>query len=361
MGKAPSDTSKSPPGSSVTLFPPASKTALVRNKKLDEAVAKAVGNLVKAKSSSPTAKFGITIVDPTSNYAMGGFNDDKEFYCASLVKMAVMWAAFGLRDMVRRYNSLRGPKTSDALFKGLRADMDDRIEHSSPLIFGGASHAYRVPNYEYVFHVKELSGKLTVEFSHAFAVDVANMIVNGKNDSTANCVHGLGYGYVNGLLEQGGFFNSKDKKGIWVGGDFLAWPTVEIPCINDVETHQGGTTETFARLIAVILTDSVIPGDSHGMMTKLLSGAAHGPEPSFLTRKEHPDHRLTEDQVSHVKIGKGPLKGNKTDVFSEACFLKNVAATGGTYIASYANIDFNPYSLGDITGVIEDAIAIYES
>jgi hypothetical protein len=89
-----------------------------------------------------------------------------------------------------------------------------------------------------------------------------------------------------------------------------------------------------------------------------LSAAAHGSESSFLTRKED-KIRLSEDQVTHAKIGKGPLKGNKGDVYSEACFLKSVAAAGTTYIASYANIDFHPYSTEDITTVIEDAIAIY--
>lgn len=246
------------------------------------------------------------------------------------------------------------------LFAGLRADLDPKIERSSTLIFGGAHHAYRVPNYEQVFKVTPLGTvKVRVEFTHQYALDIFNMIVPGDNNAAASCIHGVGYGYLNGLLEQGGFFNSKDKKGLWLAGDFVAWPTVEIPCDNDVTTHQGCTTEVAARLLAVILTDSVLPGDSHGLMTKLLKDAAIGGESSFLSRSDIPNH-FSQDQVTHGKIGKGPLK-NKRDVYSEACFLKSIASAGATYITSYANVDFQPYWTGDIVTIIMRAISIYES
>jgi hypothetical protein len=351
---------KPAPGPPVSLFPRVPSTSLTRNKKLDDAVGKAVANLVKATPGNPPAAFGLTIVDLQNNNAMGGRNDDQEFYGASLLKLTVMYAGFALRDMVRRYNSLRNPKTPDALFKGLRADIDPKIESSSALILGGASHAYRVPNYEQVFNVTALGAdKVNVEFTHQYALDTFAMIVPGDNAAAASCIHGIGYGYLNGVLEQGGFFKSKEKKGLWLASDFLTWPTVEIPCVNDVTTHQGCTTQECARLLAVILTDSVLPGDAHGLMTRLLKSAASGDEPSWLTRQDTIRH-LSTDQVTHGKIGKGPLKGKRGNVFSEVCFVKSIALDSATYIVSYANIDFNPYTLGDIATVIRDAITTYE-
>jgi hypothetical protein len=83
----------------------------------------------------------------------------------------------------------------------------------------------------------------------------------------AVCIQGLGYSYINGALEKGGFFKPVDKKGVWVGGDFVAWPQVPIPCDNDVDTAQGTMSRAIAHLVAVIMVDHILPAESHAEMT----------------------------------------------------------------------------------------------
>ena len=97
-----------PPGPPVPLFPPAPTITLIDNNKLKNAVAAAVAAVVSAERDSPAAPFAVTLIDVSTN-AVGGFNEDREYYAASIVKTGVIYAAHALLDMVRRYNALRSP------------------------------------------------------------------------------------------------------------------------------------------------------------------------------------------------------------------------------------------------------------
>ena len=300
-------------GPPVDPFPRKSDITLVPDRKLKDAVTHAVNDA--------SAQFAISIVDPVNSYAVGGFNGDKEYYTGSLVKVGVLYAAYALLDMVRRYNTLRAPRSADALLKGLRADMDGAIERSSPLVFGGASPRQRPPSYESVFTINNLGGKLQINLRPLSKDHLERMIVNSDNNSAGQCIHGLGFSYLNGALEQGDFFNSGTKKGVWAAGDFKhGWAPVRIPCENLAGgTAQGATTDAMAQLMTAIVLGNVLDTQSHVDMSKLLRLAAHGSDPSFLSRNEIANH-LNADQVSHAKIG----IGEDPDVLSESEVVKGV-------------------------------------
>ena len=341
-------------GPPVNPFPPKSDITLVPDGKLKDAVTGAVDDAA--------AKFAITIVDLTSipavhSYVMGGFNGDKEYYTGSLVKVGVLYAAYALQDMVRRYIALRSPKSAADLFKGLRTDMNGPIAQSTRLISGGAKSNQQVPTYKNVFAVTNLGGKLQIQFTPGYRDNLKRMIVNSDNDAAGICIHGLGFGYLNGALEQGGFFDSTSKTGVWAAGDFKhGWTAVRIPCENLAGgTAQGATTDALARLMTVIVFGNVLDNRSHFEMSKLLREAAHGTDPSFLSRPIM--GHLREDQVLHAKIG----IGEDPDVLSEAELLKGVGAKPGkSYMVAWQNVENLAVNVTKIIDIIKDAITTYE-
>ena len=346
-------------GPRVNPFPRPPDITLAKNDKLKDAVVKAVNDDVTARNGPP-AEFAISIADPSNN-VIGGFNGDHEYYSGSVVKVGVLYAAHGLLEMVRRRANLLSPKSADDLFVSLRADMKAAIERSSLLIFGGANPQQRLPSYEKVLAVKGSGGKLQIAFNTTYSNDLRLMIVNRDNDAAGRCIHGLGFSYLNGALEQGGFFDPKSKTGIWAAGDFHhGWTPVRIRCENMPErtggTAQGATTDALAWVFAIIVLGNVFDDpSSHISMKNLLKSAA---AESWLVLPNLNADRLDASQVTHAKIG----LGEDPRVYSEVAIIKGIAPkTDKIYMVAWQNIDWSFYWTRDIVTIIKNAIRVYET
>jgi Beta-lactamase enzyme family len=344
----------------VMLFPATPKVKLTDSGKMKEAIADAVQAVVDAKPGSPPAPFALTIVD-TKNFAAGGYNEYSEHYSASVVKVGVAFAAFALRDMLRRFVSVRNPSSVKVLHQMLATDMERPIEQSSRTILGLiANRKYRLPKYGDVFSARMYHDRLDITFSPAYAKALEDMMIPSSNQAAAACVHGVGYSYLNGALTQDGFFDDASKKGVWMGGDYTGeYLYARIPCANDKDTAQGATSRTLAHLMAVIHFDDILSAESHQNLQDLMSRSTRGPDPSYLVRSRR-SSPLPQDQVTHTKIGYGPLKSG-TIVYSEACRLRGIGPAGGSYVVAYLNVDWQPYNLDDMLSVIRGAITAYES
>jgi hypothetical protein len=57
--------------------------------------------------------------------------------------------------------------------------------------------------------------------------------------------------------------------------------------------------------------------------------------------------RLSGDQVTHGKIGLGPLKSGQ-DVFSDLNRIADPVGSGGRSITCFTNADYNPYTINDV-------------
>lgn len=347
-----------PPAPPVALFPPAPTLTLAENVRLKNAVATAVSGVVRNKPGNPAAQFSVTLIEAGSK-AVGGFEDDDEHYSASIVKTGVIYAAHALLDMVTRYNALRSPSSPAALFDGLRKEMNPAIIGSSSLIRAGTVRdEHRLPNYEKVFAISKAGARLMVDF-HGYFRKALDLMPESDAQASVG-IRGLGYSYINGALEKARFFRPRDKKGVWVGGDFGGWPQVRIPCDNDGDTAQGTTSRTIAHLVAVILLDKHLPTHSHDHLIDWLKKSAHGKYPSLFIRSDVPG-ALLDNQVTHGKIGVGELGRDRKGptVYSEASMLKGL---GKDYVASFVNVNYKQnYTISDVIDVIKEAIRLYEA
>jgi hypothetical protein len=345
----------------ISLFPPAPAIKLVSNTKLQNALnAACAGVTIGGKRPN----FGLTIVDLASGSATGTdfasaiWNPNTEHYAASMLKVACLYAAHTLRDLVQRFARARAPKNADALFHMLKAELNPLIDVCCPMVRGRAPDV-RLPRWGDVFTASGTGAGMSVRFTPGYATSLERMIVPSDNAQAGRCIRGVGYAYLNGLMLQHGFFDDSSQLGVWLAGDFSGSHVVTIPCDNDKDTKQGTTSEAMALLGTVILMGSVLPAASHGDMAELLKKSAHGSDSSYFTRNEI-TNKLSGNQVTHGKIGLGPLKSNR-NVYSDLNAISDPVGGGGRFVVCYTNVDYNPYAIDHVLLVFLQTMVTYQS
>jgi hypothetical protein len=366
----------------IPLFPTPT-LGFASDPKLQGAVATALAELGRAGRA--TVPFSLAIIDlgdgsGKGTLKWGAHRPDEEHYIASIAKVAAMYAAYALRDMVFRFSNLvvfvlgsaalagaaRPTATQPSpkpLFARLRERMDPAIDVASAILTGTVRREHRVPNYEGVFVAPKAGAPLTPAFTGDYINSMKQMIVPSSNDGAGRCIRGVGYGYLNGALEAAGLFDAKTRKGVWLAGDFVGiWPYARIESANDGPVAQAGTALTMAKLLALIVNAGILDTAACNAMKGLLQEAAKGVDQPFLTRTEAMSASLVLplDKVTHAKLGLGPLKkgGN---VLSEVFRLEGIGKPGRSYAIAYQNLNEGVSSLGDVAFMIRRSIQIYEA
>ncbi|MCK8783031.1 hypothetical protein M0638_01375 [Roseomonas sp. NAR14] len=334
----------------LALFPPAPGITFTRNGRLDAAVKAAAAALPAGGNGKPVSlcliDLGVLADDPSppADLPFGGAEDGTVHYTASLVKVGVQYSLYALRDLARRFATLRSPANGPAFFAAARAELDPFIARASPVIAGAPlRREHRIPSWDKVFTAGRFGSGLAVEFQPGMRNSLENMIVSSENPETGRCVRGQGYAYLNGALEAAGLFDSPTKTGFYVGGDFSGgstWPYARIPSANDGDVAQASTAFTVAKLMALIAVGGLLDKPSCAEMRGRLGRAArgeakpgHDADQSWLTRDPSPvgfdNSRLALD-----KIGLGPLKTGR-EVISEGLVLRGPG--GRSYAVAYQN------------------------
>lgn len=276
------------------------------------------------------------------DFVHAGLRFGEMFFSGSLPKVAAMYAAFELRCSVNALAPVGAGAPAATAFAHLRAQYDAQIKVAAPLISAVPTLGddKKLPKYESVFVAVPLTGGgFAFEFSGTFLAHMRAMIVQSNNASAGACVKALGYSWLNGALERGGFFHTPSRTGIWLAGTYGGgWPAVRVPCANDVDTAQGMTCFDTARLYAHLIQGTLCSriGDSSGKMLELLAEAERV-DPSFIDPDPMAGRGVSAKsyEVTHTKIGIGPRTAG--DVLSEATILRH-KATGRRFIVVLQNI-----------------------
>jgi hypothetical protein len=372
----------------IPLYPPRPSVGFAKDPKLQRAVDTALAELAAARKG--IIPFSLAIIDlaGSSNLGYGAYKPDEIDYVASAAKVAAMLAAFALRDLAQRFhgarkaaqiaaaldkgpaglpelgNALAGGKPAGkvpGLFEALRAVMDDEIDKASPKPLMAVQRTHRIPHYEQVFTPVPPGGWLFPNFSGSYRNSMEAMIVPSDNAGAGRVIRGVGYGYLNGLLEHFGLFVPKTPAGIWLAGDFVSqYPYVRITSVNDAGVAQAGTALSMAQMMAMIVNRACIDTASCDEMRDLLAKAVSGVDQPFLSRDAVSDKlRIPLGKITHCKLGYGPLKkgGN---VCSEVFRVEGLRKAGKAYAIAYQNLNENNSSLGDVAFMIQRALELYE-
>lgn len=281
-----------------------------------------------------------------------GQHETEMYFSGSLLKVAAMYAAYQLRHAVNELAATVNASSADDFFNKVGTAFDPQIRNAVKLLTQNGIH--HVPKYKTIFTAKEVTpGKFTVDFRRDlndpkldFLTHLQRMIVHSINASAGFCIQALGYNWINGVLEKGGFFRN-DKNGIWLAGDYLPPPikndsvadeardlglvagkVILIDSVNDGLVKQVTTCIDLVKMLVLLsdgeLVSNVPAGSDSGnadMLRMLASASSHlksaDPSPMF--------------SVLHSKIGIGDKKGGSCNspihgcVSSEASILQDAS------------------------------------
>lgn len=301
---------------------------------------------------------------PTFRHA--GFKEDETHFSASLLKVAAMFAAFELRQSANTFALTAGDSTPAELFAHMKDSFDDTIANAVGLISGHTeiTRAMKVPKYPAIFEAVPLaSGGFLINFNATFRNNLRGMIVDGTNPSAGACIQQLGYSWINGMLERGGFFNGTTEQGIWLAGTFVgAFPPVRIASVNDGLVAQAMTCFDLANVYALLFQKREI--DSQGAdqicdeMLALLAESAAGTHPSWMEPVRPGITGLGSNlTITHTKLGLGTLKPENGgfDVASDGTILQH-NPTGKKFITVWQNAIKDNTSLSAASSIVERTI-----
>jgi hypothetical protein len=342
------------------------------------------------------------VTDASKAFPVADYNGNEVDFIASGAKVIVLFAALELRLMVRRFVQELGIQRTSDLLAALDK-LAPQIQKAVPLIRDAKDvngrkvpidDAQRMPNWSRIFKFDDSSGTVTVNFKGAIAKETTgldpksydfghslfDMIVNSGDDTARNCIDAIGYAFMNGALEAGGFFerpgaDPKTFRGLWVGGNY-AFETIRGEMsVNDGAAQFGGTTRQLAKLMALIRKGTFKdPADPAGDLAWfLLSNAGSGAFPPALQNFTDEKFVYVLNKLGWAQLGRGDPRDNF--VASESALIRSTGKNK-LYAVAWQNMAVHPkgkkfelakagthllYHQPDIAEIIKAAIAAYEA
>jgi hypothetical protein len=347
--------------------------------------------ITKGGAALTNVAFCIAVLDPVGGpypTAMSS-NANNVYYAASMMKVAALYTLFELRNIVRAIAAELGNKaTPSDLLTRAQTYLGPQYYRwaSNNAAMRGIAFRHAVPRLTSIFTCTAGSPNVGVDFSPTFSAKltygagdtvasgghIGRMTYWSQNFASAMCIRGCGYGAINGILANAGFFAS--GSGIWLAGDYeepLAdgsfaskdkYPAFRIPSQNDgppASPSSGNSAQAtsafqMVNLFALMFKaangssspSSPVPplfGDaasSAEMMNTYLSGdpghpppppLPQGPNETWMNRTSRRNYDVTTG-----KLGVGPLNSGG-DVFSETCILQPTTSTK-KFLVSWVNL-----------------------
>jgi hypothetical protein len=351
------------------------------------------------------------ITTPGAPFPVAHYNGDEVDFIASEAKVMVLFAAIELRNMVRRLAQDKSINHAPALLSALH-DLAPKIQGAAQLIKDAKDvrgrrvpirDAQRLPDYARIFDFDESGGTLKVNFKGAIDVDpdahkkkkdydfghsLYDMIANSGDETARNCIDAIGYAFMNGALEAGGFFerstpaDPRTYRGLWIGGNY-AFETIRGELsVNDGPAQFGGTTRQFAKLLALIRSGTFADlADPNGDLGWFLLNKASSPGAAFppaLQSDLGATFTYVLNKLGWAPLGRGDPAANW--VASEVALLRTQKADSTTklYVVAWQNMEahVNPdglhldvvtkgthalYLQSDVAEIIKNTITAYQA
>jgi hypothetical protein len=331
-------------------FPSAYPSPLAPNGKMLTALTAAI-----AQTPSPpgwNAPICIAVLDPPAGpFPMAAVKGDDIKYGASMMKLAAVYTAFELRKTLRSIATELGTKASPT---DLLQTAANYLKPSVMAFAAGSTglknipETYALPQYNTTFTCTAGSPAVNVDFSAAYKQHQSKMISISSNDDAGASIHGVGYGMINGILQNAGFFSAATQSGLWLAGDYQdnpqgKYPYFRIPTANDGAVNHGpaaqsATVVQLVKLFALMWKRQLVDsGSSQEMLARFTESVAAGE--TFMTRASYfyaPQVPPFPWTVENTKLGigpQGPGNGGPT-VYSETCILKH-AASGKEFVVAW--------------------------
>jgi hypothetical protein len=263
---APASTGVSPFATSA--YPPIMSLDAPRTTALKQAIANERAALPSGQRKS-LDKLAIAIakLDGGGTVDYVGVREEHMLFSGSLLKVAILYASFELRERVRTLApNITAANGTDFLAEVAKA-FQPGIDSAIARVPAGARR--RVKFGEVLTATPSGSG-FDVDFTKKHLDDLRKTFSSqGQNTTPNNCILRLGFSYINGALLNGGFLDLSAKKGIWLGGMFgsRVWDPVFFPTANGGASSQCTAALAMTRLLAAVQRGELI---SSAVSTEML-------------------------------------------------------------------------------------------
>jgi hypothetical protein len=265
---------------------PGKSTALVTrvNADLTPVLTARHGLGLKSADTLAGAVYDLSAGPPPVKPAYAGFEDDKTFYVGSMGKLAALYAAHELWLRVGRAAKAANDKGLDVAVAGGRLRFLKIVEKtwSGRVARGFPGFDTRMPaRFPKLGEMFTFGAGGTVGFKKGtatvaqittlnlrpptpnmlFSDLMLSMILMSNAFAAARVIDAVGYPYLNGVLREGGFFDPKTNKGIWVSGNYGDGEWRPGPDVMTLSargklhyrpvTNFAGDARQFARLLAL--------------------------------------------------------------------------------------------------------------
>jgi hypothetical protein len=266
------------------------------------------------------------VADVTGNPDLPAFyahNPIDMLYVGSLAKIYPMYVAFELRkrveeqarDMIKLGLSTSTPGWEQKVFAALEKAWKPKLKRAFPtlpesvpkfaeIVVLAPTHTASLVKASFVKNVPALSDAdldfrppnpkpdkppISPEFKTPpgkFWDWMRLMLRWSNNEAASKCIRALGYSYINGVLDAGGFFDKRTHVGLWMSGDYLGndwlpknragqplsprWATLQ----KRATTNFAGTAFEVARLLTLLAQGRLVSRESSTEMLGIMTGVA---------------------------------------------------------------------------------------
>jgi hypothetical protein len=345
------------------LYPKKKNEPLAPNAGLQQALDDAIA--VTPGASAQAAIAIVPLVDGGPPYPFAERRGREVHYSASVLKLAAAYAVYELGRAGHDLIEEKRPAAADAV--DLLYELDPEIRETKlPQLAANLDEKYLLPDYVKLFEYDP--GAANINIAAGARANLEKAIGDVSNQDAAECVHGVGFGYLTRVMAEAGFLDPASLEspatadGIWLGGDFgFGYPAQRVPSVNDGAVAQAMSARQMARMMALLQGDELIVQShgegSHQAANKQLRQLVEQPIENgnhLLTKGTGVNGYTTRQSV----MGYGPLKTGAL-VASEALVVEDKA--GRLFVVVFQNVpyDQNPASLVPTARIVEQTIAAF--
>jgi hypothetical protein len=202
-----------------------------------------------------------------------GYRDTEQAQADSMAKLALLPAAFGLRE------AARAAARSIPIDQHFLARLDKRWAHEIQRSFRPGKDAKNSrPRLDQILVATAgtSGGPGNVSFTNRFREQLVGALQAGTDKAAASCVQALGFPYLNAAVEAAGFYSR--GKGLWVSLDYggVRWDP-------QFTGHQQATTaRALVELLVLVAQERLVAPGLGTEMRAVMSTSEKGGLHSFL-------------------------------------------------------------------------------
>jgi hypothetical protein len=338
------------------LYPTEMRPSATHNARLATAMQTVRGTLSTAnKKRLDNVCIIVCKLTPSGDMDYAGVRETEMFFSGSLLKVALLYASF---ELVARVNTLAPLITAGSakdFFGKVGQVFDPKIANAVPKITPGPWRKVQFDGA--LVATADASGAFRVTMSPLHDQDLRSIFLDqNQNVGARECMHRLGFSYVNGALEAAGLLGLVTETGIWMATDYVDdnppgpgnWRSFNIPVVTNGTSSAAMTALTMSNLLNKLHRRELIDAASSQTMRDIFATGG-----AWLSTLANPSAFSFTAEGAKVGHSSSASAGVST-VMSEALFLKR-KTDSAPFVAVWQNVP-DPLGAEPIYQVIDELV-----